>query len=118
MGIDVLGTHDLRLALRLGYGVHCFPSSITARPCPRMQPGSRRVGQRDLDAGGWVLAELESLDPVGQVEEMSLDRRQIQPGLRQEAQGRRPYAGGADRTLDGQRFALDLAELDRNLAAN
>src|SRR3954452_10430500 len=112
MGIDVLGTHDLRLTLHLA---HCSAAFLYSQALIR---ASRGIGQRDLDASRRILAELECLDSLGQVEEMGLNRREIEFGPRQEPQTRRPYAGRADRALDGQRLALDLSELDRNLAAD
>ena len=49
---------------------------------------------------------------------MRLNRRKIELGAGEEAQGRRPNAGRADRALDGERLALNFAELDWYLASD
>src|SRR5690349_2736741 len=76
------------------------------------------VGQGDLDALLRVLAEFEGFDALGEIEEVRLYRRKIELGALQEPQRRGPDAGRTDRALDGQRLALDLAKLGRNLAAD
>src|SRR5580692_9633112 len=76
------------------------------------------VGQRHLDALFRILSELEGFDALGEIEEVGLNRRKIELGPGQEPQSRRPNAGRTDRAFDGQRLALNLAELDRNLAAD
>src|SRR3984957_15294702 len=78
----------------------------------------RFVGQSHLDALLRILSEFEGFDALGEIKEVGLDWRQVQLCSRQKAHCRWPNAWRTDRALDGQRLALDLAELDRNLAAD
>src|SRR4029077_5345923 len=78
----------------------------------------RFVGQSHLDALLRILSKFEGFDTLGEIEEVRLNRRQIELGARENPQSRGPSAGRADRALDGQRLSLNLAELDRNLAAD
>ena len=66
------------------------------------------VGQSHFDALLRILSEFEGFDAFGEVEEVRLNRRKIELGAGEEAQGRRPNAGRADRALDGERLALKL----------
>src|SRR5579871_691923 len=72
----------------------------------------RIVGQSHLDALVWILSEFEGFDAPGEIEEVCLNRGKIELGAGQEPQSRRPNAGRTDRALDGQRLALNLADLD------
>src|SRR6516164_10085081 len=76
----------------------------------------RCVGQGHLDALLRVLSELEGFDAFGEIEKVRLDRRKIELGAGEEAQSGRPHAGRTDRAPDSEGFALNLAELDGNLA--
>src|SRR4029077_12752472 len=78
----------------------------------------RFVGQSHLDALLRILSEFEGFDTLGEIEEVRLNRREIELGAGQEPQSRGPNARRTDRALDGQRLSLNLAELDRNLAAD
>src|SRR6516225_5404376 len=76
------------------------------------------VGQSYFDALLRILSEFEGFDTFGEIEEVGLDRREIELGAGEEAQRRRPNAGRSDRALDGEGLSLNLAEFDRNLAAD
>src|SRR6476646_9254454 len=78
----------------------------------------RFVGQSHLDALLRILSEFEGFDALGEIEEVRLNRRDIELGAGQEPQSRGPNARRTDRALDGQRLSLNLAEVDRHLAAD
>src|SRR6478735_6780347 len=78
----------------------------------------RFVGQSDFDALLRILSEFEGFDALGEIEEVRLNRRKIELGAGEEPHSRWPDAGRTDRALDGERLALNLAQLDRNLAAD
>ena len=48
-----------------------------------------------------------------EIEEMRLDRREVEPGALEETQRRGPNAGRADGALYGEPLALHLAHLHR-----
>src|ERR1700677_3995037 len=67
--------------------------------CREARALRRLVVNRDLDALVRLLAEFESLDRIRQGEVVRLDRREINPGLLQETDRRRPDAGRTDAPL-------------------
>src|SRR4029077_17433700 len=78
----------------------------------------RFVGQSDFDALLRILSEFEGFDALGEIEEVRLNRRKIELGAGEEPHSRWPDAGRTDRALDGERLALNLGQLDRNLGAD
>src|ERR1700722_5725479 len=78
----------------------------------------RFVGQSDFDALLRILAEFEGFDALGEIEKVRLNRRKIELGAGEKPHGRRPNTRRADGAFDGDRLALNFAELHRDFSSD